>query len=104
MRKVIKESKRPSLFWIGARLTFILSLGLLVLPALATDSLAPNTQAAIATQKDKVSYGIGVQLAETIKGQSIDVNLDLLIKGLQDALSGQMLLMLDEDLNNTMTA
>jgi FKBP-type peptidyl-prolyl cis-trans isomerase FklB len=104
MRKAIKESNQPSPFWTGSRLTLILSLGLFVLPASATDSLAPNTQAAIATQKDKVSYGIGVQLAKTIKGQSIDVNLDLLIKGLQDELSGQTLLMPDEDLNNTMTA
>jgi len=103
-RKAIQESNQPSVFWGVARLILILGLGLLALPASATDSLAPGTQAAVATQNDKVSYGIGVQLAETLKGQGIVVNLDLLIKGLQDALSGQTLLMSDEDLNNTMTA
>jgi UDP-GlcNAc:undecaprenyl-phosphate/decaprenyl-phosphate GlcNAc-1-phosphate transferase len=76
----------------------VLGLGLLAIQASAQDSAAP------ATQKDKVSYGIGVQVAKTLKGQGIDVNPDLLVKGLRDALSGQKLLMSDEDLNTTMAA
>ena len=39
-----------------------------------------------------------------MKGQGIDVNPDLLIKGLRDALSGQKLLMSDDELNTTMSA
>jgi FKBP-type peptidyl-prolyl cis-trans isomerase len=76
----------------------LLGLALWVIPAKAQDSTAPSTQ------KDKVSYGIGVQVAKTLKAQGIDVNPDLVIKGLRDALSGQKLLMSDEDLSNTMTA
>ncbi len=81
-----------------AKWMMILALGLLAIPARAQDSAAP------ASQKDKVSYGIGVQVAKTLKGQGIDVNPDLLIKGLRDALSGQKLLMSDDELNTTMSA
>src|ERR1700719_3144376 len=76
----------------------VLGLGLLAMQASAQDSTAPTTQ------KDKVSYGIGVQVAKTLKAQGLDVNSDLLIKGLRDAMSGQKLLMSDEDLNTTMAA
>ena len=75
----------------------------LTIPLSAQDSVAPG-QTAPATQKDKVSYGIGVQVAKTLKAQGIDINPDLLVKGLRDALSGQKLLMSDEDLNTTMAA
>src|SRR5579863_3716803 len=81
-----------------AKWILVLGLGLLVIPACAQDSTAPTTP------KDKVSYGIGVQVAKTLKGQGIDVNPDLLVKGLRDALSGQKLLMSDDELNNTMAA
>jgi FKBP-type peptidyl-prolyl cis-trans isomerase len=84
----------------------VVGLGLLAIPAGAQDSkdsTAPATQAP-ATQKDKVSYGIGVGVARTLKGQGIDVNTDVLIKGLRDALAGQKLAMSDDELNNTMAA
>lgn len=81
-----------------AKWILVLGLGLLAIPAMAQDSTAP------ATQKDKVSYGIGVQVAKTLKSQGIDVNPDLLVKGLRDALSGQKLLLSDDDLNTTMSA
>ena len=75
----------------------------LTIPLSAQDSVTPG-QTAPATQKDKVSYGIGVQVAKTLKAQGIDINPDLLVKGLLDARSGQRLLMSDEDLNTTMAA
>jgi FKBP-type peptidyl-prolyl cis-trans isomerase len=81
-----------------AKWILVLGLALLAIPVWAQDSTAPTTQ------KDKVSYGIGVQVAKTLKGQGIDVNPDLLVKGLRDALSGQKLLMSDDELNTTMTA
>src|SRR6202047_2454139 len=76
----------------------VLGFGLLAMQASAQDPTAPTTP------KDKVSYGIGVQVAKTLKGQGIDVNPDLLIKGLRDTLSGQKLLMSDDELNTTMAA
>src|SRR5579864_9493510 len=98
MRRRIMKAK-----WI-----LVAALGLLAIPAGAQNSSAPTTQTpstqAPTTQKDKVSYGIGVGVARTLKNQGIDVNTDLLMKGLRDALSGQKLAMSDDDLNNTMSA
>ncbi len=41
------------------------------------------------TEMDKVSYFIGRQIAGDLKTQGIDVNIDLLARGLRDALAGQ---------------
>jgi len=49
------------------------------------------------TQKDKMSYVVGVDMAKGLKGQGIEVEMDLLIKGLQDGMSGGKLLMSDDD-------
>ena len=81
-----------------AKWILAVGLGLLAIPAGAQDPTAPTTP------KDKVSYGIGVQVAKTLKVQGIDVNPDLLIKGLRDTLSGQKLLMSDDELKTTMAA
>jgi len=43
--------------------------------------------------RDKVSYAVGVNLARTFRKQNIDVDLDLVMKGLKDGLSGERLLM-----------
>lgn len=82
-------------------------LGLLAMQAPAQNSGAAGTQpgqTAPTTQKDKVSYGVGVQVAKSLKSQGIDVNPDLLVQGLKDELAGQKLLLSDEELNNTMAA
>ncbi len=54
------------------------------------------------TDKDKVSYGIGVSMAKNLKTQKIEVNLDPLLQGLQDELKGGKLLMTDADLQATL--
>ena len=41
------------------------------------------------TDMDKVSYFIGRQIAGDLKTQGIDVNIDLLVRGLRDMLAGQ---------------
>jgi len=41
------------------------------------------------TEMDKVSYFIGRQIAGDLKAQGIDVNIDLLARGLRDVLAGQ---------------
>lgn len=41
------------------------------------------------TEMDKVSYLIGTQFAGSLKAQSVDVNVDMLIRGLRDALAGK---------------
>lgn len=55
------------------------------------------------TQQDKVSYGIGVSMGTNLKRHGIEVNTDLVVKGLKDELSGGKLLMSDDELRKTMT-
>jgi UDP-GlcNAc:undecaprenyl-phosphate/decaprenyl-phosphate GlcNAc-1-phosphate transferase len=70
--------------------------------------LAPQVNAedapAIKTKKDKVSYGIGVDVARNFKKMGIDFDTDILVKGLRDGLAGDKLLMTEDDLRATMNA
>ncbi|MGD0917010.1 MAG: FKBP-type peptidyl-prolyl cis-trans isomerase [Thermodesulfobacteriota bacterium] len=55
-------------------------------------------------QKDKVSYSIGMEIGRNFKRQSIDVDPDLLVKGVKDAYSGEKLLLTEQEANDTMAA
>jgi len=59
---------------------------------------------ALKTVKQKVSYGIGVDMARNLKRQGIVLDVDLLIRGLKDGLSGEKLLVPEEDLRNVLGA
>ncbi len=54
------------------------------------------------TDKDKVSYGIGVSMGKNLKSQKIEVNLAPLLQGLRDELEGSKLLMTEADLQATL--
>jgi FKBP-type peptidyl-prolyl cis-trans isomerase FklB len=60
--------------------------------------------AALKTELEKVNYGIGVGVARNFQRQGINVDLDLVIKGMRDVLSGGKLAMTEEELDKTMTA
>jgi FKBP-type peptidyl-prolyl cis-trans isomerase FklB len=55
------------------------------------------------TQRDKVSYGIGMEIGNSLKSQSIDIDSDILARGVKDMLSGKEPLMTDQELRETMT-
>ncbi|MBI5739086.1 MAG: FKBP-type peptidyl-prolyl cis-trans isomerase [Nitrospirae bacterium] len=59
--------------------------------------------AALKTQREKVSYGIGMDIGNSLKKQSIDVDTDLLMKGLKDAYTGGTQLMTEQELRDAMT-
>lgn len=50
------------------------------------------------TQKEKVSYTIGVDTAKVLRQQEIEVDLDTLVQGLRDGMSGGKFLMSEQDL------
>ncbi len=56
------------------------------------------------TQKDKVSYGLGVDMAKNFKRLGIEFDVDVMVKGFRDALAGEKLLMTEDDLRATLTA
>ena len=55
------------------------------------------------TQRDKVSYGIGMEIGNSLKSQSIDIDPDILARGVKDILSGKEPLITDQEFRETMT-
>ncbi len=53
--------------------------------------------------RDKVSYSIGLDIGSTFKKQKMDINLDILQKGLKDGVSGAKPLLTEEQIRETMT-
>jgi FKBP-type peptidyl-prolyl cis-trans isomerase FklB len=56
------------------------------------------------TEQDKVNYGIGVSVARNFKQQGMEVDVNLVVKGMKDELTGKKLLMSDDELRKTMIA
>jgi FKBP-type peptidyl-prolyl cis-trans isomerase FklB len=54
--------------------------------------------------KDKVSYGIGVDMGRNFKRLGLDVDVELLAKGVKDAYQGQALSVPDNELRRIMSA
>jgi FKBP-type peptidyl-prolyl cis-trans isomerase len=64
----------------------------------ASQGQATNPQASMfKTEQDKVSYIIGTQIAQSIKRQGVEVNLEPLVWGLQDVLEGNTLKLTKEE-------
>jgi FKBP-type peptidyl-prolyl cis-trans isomerase len=63
-----------------------------------SEGQATNPQASVfKTEQDKVSYIIGTQIAQSIKKQGVEVNIEPLMWGLQDVLEGNTLKMTKEE-------
>jgi FKBP-type peptidyl-prolyl cis-trans isomerase FklB len=54
--------------------------------------------------QDKVSYGIGLRIGKDFKSQQVELNPDLLMKGIEDGLAGTEPLLSDEQIRETMVA
>jgi FKBP-type peptidyl-prolyl cis-trans isomerase len=81
-----------------------------------TTAAKPGTTAAkktpaplvLKTQKDKASYAIGMNigkgLKENLKKDAVDVDSDILVRGMKDALAGNKQLLTDEESQAVLTA
>ena len=56
------------------------------------------------TQKDKVSYSIGMDIGMTLKNQSIEVDPAILARGIKDSMTGQKPLMTEQEIRDTIAA
>jgi len=56
------------------------------------------------SQKDKISYIIGLEVGGNLKKQSIEVDADIFTKGLKAGLAGSKPLMSEQEMNETKTA
>jgi|HubBroStandDraft_4_1064222.scaffolds.fasta_scaffold39046_3 FKBP-type peptidyl-prolyl cis-trans isomerase len=73
-------------------------------PAQSTAGQAPAQAPAFKTQKEKVSYAIGMEMGKGVKVQGIEVDPVIMMQGLKDALSGGKPQMSEEELRQVMTA
>ncbi|MEN3371030.1 MAG: FKBP-type peptidyl-prolyl cis-trans isomerase FklB [Verrucomicrobiota bacterium] len=67
----------------------------------ASTGLAQD-KAQLKDQKDKASYSIGHDIGTTFKKQNIEVNLDALVAGLKDAISGRAPALTKEERDKTL--
>lgn len=67
-------------------------------PAMA----AASTITALKNDKDKISYAIGVDMGTNLKAQNIEVNPDMLAKGLKDALANAQILLSQQEVSSTL--
>jgi UDP-GlcNAc:undecaprenyl-phosphate/decaprenyl-phosphate GlcNAc-1-phosphate transferase len=81
-------------------LEWIVVLGVLLLAAQVSAAEPPE----LGTQKEKISYGIGVDMSRNFKQQGIELDVDTLMRGFKDESSGGKLLMTEEELRATLSA
>jgi FKBP-type peptidyl-prolyl cis-trans isomerase len=73
-------------------------------PAQAPAAQAPAPTSAFKTEKEKRSYAIGMEMGKGVQAQGIDVDPNILLQGLKDALSNGKPLMSEEELRQEITA
>jgi FKBP-type peptidyl-prolyl cis-trans isomerase FklB len=62
-----------------------------------SDAAEGQSVPALTTQKDKASYAIGMNIGKSLKRDSVDVDANLLLRGIEDALAGSTPLLTDEE-------
>jgi FKBP-type peptidyl-prolyl cis-trans isomerase len=56
----------------------------------------------LTTQKDKLSYAIGMNVGQSMKKDGLDIDPNIVARGLKDAMAGGKLLMTDEEVKTVM--
>jgi len=80
------------------KLQLIVALGILFL----VSQVSAEENLVLKNQKDKVSYIIGMEIGKNFKKQSIDIDPDILTKGIKDAISGGKPLLTEQEIQENM--
>ena len=80
------------------KLKLIVVLGILFL----VFQVSAEENLVLKNQKDKVSYIIGMEMGKNFKKQSIDIDPDILTRGIKDAISGGKPLLTEQEVQETM--
>ena len=72
----------------------------------ATPKHTPDAKAhqGLTTDKEKQSYAIGMNLGENLKSQSVDIDPNLLLKGMKDSMAGGKTLLTQDEEHATLMA
>jgi FKBP-type peptidyl-prolyl cis-trans isomerase len=87
--------------WVAAAAAGL--LGIIAIGVVAARARAARAPA-LHTQRDKASYAMGAAWARNLQRQAVEIDVALVARGLEDALSGKALLMGEEELRATMVA
>jgi FKBP-type peptidyl-prolyl cis-trans isomerase FklB len=79
-----------------------LMVGVLCVLLVAVHGMAQDS-AILKTQRDKVSYSMGLDIGRTLKMQGVDVDLELVTRGFKDAYTGNQSLLTDEEMQEVLT-
>jgi FKBP-type peptidyl-prolyl cis-trans isomerase len=79
-------------------------LGLVGGLALLAGCAAAQEKVVLKDQKDKSSYALGVDLGNKLKAQSVELDADLVSRGLKDALAGKKTLLNEEEIKLALSA
>jgi len=82
------------------KLKLIVILGILFL----VSQVNAQENLVLKNQKDKISYIIGMDIGTNLKKQSIDIDSNILAKGVKDALAGTKPLLTEQEIQETMIA
>jgi FKBP-type peptidyl-prolyl cis-trans isomerase FklB len=80
-------------------LTTKIAVGMALVAGVAAAQQAPT----LTTPKEKASYALGVDIGTTLTRESVDLDQALLVRGLQDALSGGKTLLTPEEVRAVLT-
>jgi len=69
-----------------------------------TPARKTTTPLTLNTQKDKVSYAIGMNIGTAMKRDGVDLDIAILLRGVKDALAGSKLLMTDQEAQAALSA
>lgn len=97
-------------------LSLVVGIGLIVSSVYAEEKAAPKDQtvlkeqtvtkeqAVLKDEKEKLSYSIGADIGTKIRKQSMDIDPDIMAKGLKDGFSGSETLMTEDEIQETLQA
>ena len=89
------------------RILTVVGIGMTALLAHAADQDKqdkPKQDSPFKTQREKISYSMGVNIGNAWKRQDVDVDLELMNKGLRDVLGGKDTLLTDKEIRETLMA
>jgi len=79
-------------------------VGLSIVTLFLAGQIGAQETPVLKDQKDKVSYSIGMEIGKNMKRQSLDVNPELLTRGVKDAFSEGKPLMTEEEMKEALMA
>ncbi len=75
---------------------------LLVLLVFMAPQINAEDKMTLQTQKDKLSYGIGVNVIRNLRQQGVEVNIDALLQGIKDSYTADKIALSEDELRKVM--